>query len=300
MKDVGSRRETGSGGVVIEKARTRNHDAGRSVTASGLPVIRGAATRPDGAAIDGVIVDVDARVIPDTDRIRQWRPGARPAPLVAPAGTAGGMRVVNAVVPRRRRSAPIVAREVSGTGGDPRRATRIFSWEAFGRIGDRLASFAKFRNSPKPTPVITPINPEEWAPVPKVPPTRLSTLASFLPSPGVWIAILIAVPAWGALGGLLFSVQPTAPYALIWFMAFLLVAVTATVAPISRATGLAYGRTHRYRDSVWLHSVRQGILVGVLLIGLAFLGSLRMWSPLTMTMLTFGVIALEALVIWRR
>ena len=285
---------------MIEKARTRNHERGGSVTASGSPVIRGASSRPDGAGGDGVIVDVEARVILDTDRLRQWRPGARPAPPITPEGTAIGMRVVNAVEPRRRRSAPLVAREVSGSGADPRRAKRTVSWEAFGRIGDRLASFARFRNSLKPTPEVTPINPEEWAPVPPVPPTRLSTLAAFLPSPGVLIAISVAVPAWVALGGLLFSVEPTAPYALIWFMAFLLVAVTATVAPLSRAAGLAYGRTRRYRDAVWLHSVRQGILVGVLLIGLAFLGSLRMWSPLTTTMLTFGVIALEALVIWRR
>ena len=144
------------------------------------------------------------------------------------------------------------------------------------------------------------INPEEWVPVPPVPPTRLSTLVAFLPSPGVLIAVAIAVPAWGALGGLLFSVEPTAPYALIWFMTVLLIAITATVAPLSRAAGLAYGRTRRYRDAVWFHSVRQGILFGVLVIGIAFLASLRMWTPMVTVMLTFCVIALEVLVIWRR
>lgn len=285
---------------MIEKARMRNHDVGRRATASGLPVIRGAASRPDGATVDGGIVDVEARVISDTDRIRRWRPGARPTPPVTPVGTAGGMRVVNALEPRRRRSAPVVVREISGTGANPHRPARTVSWGTFGRIADRIATFAQFRSSLRPTLEITPINPEEWVPVPPVPPTRLSTLVAFLPSPGVLIAIAIAVPAWGALGGLLFSVEPTAPYALIWFMAFLFVAVTATVAPISRAVGLAYGRTRRYRDAVWLHSVRQGVLVSVLFIGLAFLASLRMWSPLITTMLTFGMIALETLVIWRR
>ncbi|MCX5990076.1 MAG: hypothetical protein NTV35_13785, partial [Chloroflexi bacterium] len=63
---------------------------------------------------------------------------------------------------------------------------------------------------------------------------------------------------------------------------------------------LAYGRTRRYRDAVWFHSVRQGVLFGVLVIGIAFLASLRMWTPIVTVMLTFCVIALEVLVIWRR
>ena len=284
---------------MIEKARTRNHDVGLSETVSGLPVIRGAMSRQAGAAVDVGIVDVESRVIPESDRVRQWRPGARPAPPIAPSGAASGMRVVNAIEPRRRRSAPLV-HESARSGAIPHRSTRGASWRSITRIGDRLASFAKFRGSQKTPPEIARINPEEWVPVPPVPPTRLSTLVAFLPSPGVLIAVAVAVPAWGALGGLLFSVEPTAPYALIWFMTVLLIAITATVAPLSRAAGLAYGRTRRYRDAVWFHSVRQGILFGVLVIGIAFLASLRMWTPMVTVMLTLCVIALEVLVIWRR
>lgn len=284
---------------MIEKARTRNHGVVRSETASGLLVTRGATSLRSGAALDDGIVDVEARVVLETDRVRQWRPGARTAPPTAPSGAAGGMRVVNVVEPRRRRSAPL-AHYPASSGASSQRSTVGVSWRAIRRIGNRLASFAKSRSSPKPRTEIASINPEEWVPVPPVPPTRLSTLAAFLPSPGVLIAIGIAVPAWGALGGLLFSVEPKAPYALIWFMTFLLVAITATVAPLSRAAGLAYGRTHRYREAVWWHSVRQGILFGVLVIALAFLASLRLWTPMGTVMLTFGVIALEALVFWRR
>ncbi|MAG34777.1 MAG: hypothetical protein CL878_00785 [Dehalococcoidia bacterium] len=116
---------------------------------------------------------------------------------------------------------------------------------------------------------------------------------------GPRIQLVAALVAWGAVGALMYSLEPASTPVVAAFFGLLFLALALTCAPIIYGLSLRFATSPRSREATLRRSVRQGVLTAGFVVANAALLLIHALSPLT-ALLTFGAFATFELVLLMR
>ncbi len=116
---------------------------------------------------------------------------------------------------------------------------------------------------------------------------------------GPRVQLVAALVAWGAIGILMYAVQPTSTLVIVAFFGLLFLALALTCAPIIYGLSLRFATSPRSREDTLRRSLRQGVLTAGFVVANAVLLLLHALSFLT-ALLTFGAFATFELVLFMR
>ena len=116
---------------------------------------------------------------------------------------------------------------------------------------------------------------------------------------GPRVQIAGAFISWGALGILIYNVEPASPFIVGAFLLVLFVALCLTCTPIIYGLSSPSGDSSGSRDATLRRSMRQGVLIAGFMVASAVLLLIHALSTVT-ALLTFGVfLMLEVLLFMR-
>jgi hypothetical protein len=109
--------------------------------------------------------------------------------------------------------------------------------------------------------------------------------------------LLMALLLWLALAGVVYALDPAAPWARPAFFTALFGALFFTLSPLIRGISLQFSSSRLYQEAVGLHAARQALMLSTLVVLNGLLQVQRAWTPLTALLLcsVFAIIEIVAL-----